>query len=148
MHRSEKQLNKEDHGMKDVPVNIRNRLLEVFTQKAEVWIVTPSIFLFYLSIILLRQHQLFFCLIFIFSSYIWAGFICYVTLSFDDLVRTSALYIKLPIQGDKGAVVYRMTDKLKDKIVAYILALALHVDGFTIELDKITHDLKYGNMCI
>jgi hypothetical protein len=36
LYRSERQLNKEDHGLKDVPAVVRNQLLALFTVRAEV----------------------------------------------------------------------------------------------------------------
>ena len=34
--RSERRLNSEDHGLKEVPLVVRKRFLELFTHKAEV----------------------------------------------------------------------------------------------------------------
>lgn len=49
----------------------------------------------------------------------------------------------LPQQGNNDVVEHKLTRKLKDKIVAYMIVLALHVDGFSIEYEVIAKDLKY-----
>jgi hypothetical protein len=50
------------------------------------------------------------------------------------------------VQGNDDKVEYRMPQKMKDKIVAYIIALALHIDGFSITFDVIGQDMKYAHV--
>lgn len=41
-----------------------------------------------------------------------------------------------------GVVKYRMTPKLKDKLLAYICTLCLHLDEFSLELNSLAADLS------
>lgn len=71
-----------------------------------------------------------------------------VTSRFGDSVfvvaRSCGIWAdNLPQQGNNDVVEYKLTRKLKDKIVAYMIVLALHVDGFSVEYEVIAKDLKY-----
>lgn len=51
------------------------------------------------------------------------------------------------MQGNDDKVEHRMPQKMKDKIVAYIIAIGLHIDGFTVAHEVIGQDLKYAHGC-
>lgn len=55
----------------------------------------------------------------------------------EDLISTFTECTTSPT----GIVKYRVTTKLKDKILAYLCALTLHLDGFMVEFNSIATDL-------
>jgi DNA-directed RNA polymerase I subunit RPA49 len=86
----------------------------------------------------------------------------FYTLTFKDLQHTSAALLSTRFlagasqqiaesllsqfteytTGPLGQVQYRCPDALKDKLLAYICALLLHLDDFMVQINPLQKDLK------